>query len=247
MIKDVLLFCTDVVTRRPHRVDKLMELLNLDSQELLTNDNLQEIASLLKDHYDLLERFGNIFLPENYKLQPWKDMTDDRVYCMLIKGDAMYKLTTLDEEHQQFNAIEAAKRHEEEERQAKKKRKVIVPIDDDTPEKTFAITSGADLVPTTKANGTNNDNHSGKKKKESFERSGSRSRPKTTKFKLAMPFLRHLSRDELQEFLHHKGVAAIDGFSTEAMVAIIVQDCKLSESSPFEVLPTFVKNFKNRC
>jgi hypothetical protein len=225
-----------------------MQLLNLDSQELLTNDNLQEITSLLKDHYDLLERFGSIFLPENYRLQPWKDLTDDRVYCMLIKGDAMYKLTTLDDEHQQFNAIEAAKRHEEEERQAKKKRKVIVPIDyDDTPEKVIITTSGGDPVLNTKASGTNNGNHRGKKSTESVERRGSRSRPKITKFKLAIPFLRHLSRDELQEFLRHKGVAAIDGFSTEAMLAIIVQDCKLSESSPFEVLPTFVKNFKNRC
>jgi hypothetical protein len=53
-----------------------MELLNLDSQELLTNENLQDVMSLLKeDHYDLLVRFGQIFLTDNYKMQPWKDMT----------------------------------------------------------------------------------------------------------------------------------------------------------------------------
>jgi hypothetical protein len=122
-VKDVLLFCNDVVQRQPHNLDKLIKLLNLDSEDLLTNENLQIITSLLKDHYDLLVRFGTIFLPDNYKLQPWKDMMDNRVYCMLIKGDAMYKLTSLEIEQQQFNAIEAAKRHEEEERRRKMKRK----------------------------------------------------------------------------------------------------------------------------
>lgn len=242
MIKDVLLFCTDVVRRRPHKLDKLMELLNLDSQELLTNENLQAVTSLLKDHYDLLVRFGQIFLPDNYKIQPWKDMTDDRVYCMLIKGDAMYKLTTLDEEHQQFNAMEAARRHEEEERRVMKKRKPVasVPVEDDPlPEPS----QDTDEPPPKRAN-TNDISPTDGKSLET-ERRGSRSRPAARKFNLAIPFLDDLSSAELQEFLHRKGVV-VDGFNTEAMVRIIISDCRLSESSPFEVLPTFLKNFKNR-
>lgn len=252
-IKDVLQFCTDVVHRRPHQLDRLMELLNLDSHELLTNANLQQVTALLKDHYDLLSRFGRIFLPSNYKLCPWKDMVTGKVYCMLMKGEAMYKLTSLDNEMQQFNAIEAARRHEAEERIASSSgggdnnsppvvsssHVARVPLEDDSSVETT----------TTEAKKSRKRPRSSNEQQALSERRGSRSRPKGRQFSLAVPFLNDLSSEELMEFLHHKDVVGADGDggfkqNKQTMVEIIVKDCKLSDSSPFEVLPTFLKNFK---
>jgi len=285
VIKEVLQFCIDVVQRRPHKLDRLMNLLNLDSQELLTNQNLQEVTSLLKDHYDLLVRFSQIFMPPNYKLAPWKDMATDRVYCMLIKGGAMYKLTALDGELQQYDAISAAKRHEDQERKAKRASHLIprVSIDSDslteecenlqggggnmgadglpiplkqynklienaiTIQNTASYFHSVDETPATKMMTTQAQPTRKRPSAVLLEQPrGSRTRPSGRRFSLAIPFLKDLSSPELVEFLHHKGMTDESSFDKESAVKLIIKDCKLSDSTPFEVLPTFLKNFKNR-
>jgi hypothetical protein len=281
-----------------------MYLLNLDSQELVTNENLQEVTSLLKDHYDLLVRFSRIFMPSNYKLAPWKDMTNNRVYCMLIKGDAMYKLTALNGEIQQYDAIEAAKFHEDQIDKTKHSSHLIprVSIDNDSlseelqgllPPGDGSTNSNAFPIPleqynklienaitinvmpsqfqstdntetkttkpeiTTTTTTTQEEPPPPSRKRPSsstileqpVEKRGSRTRPSFRKFSLAVPFLYDLSTSELMEFLHHKGIIPPDEsplIDKEHTVKMIIKDCNFSDSTPFEVLPTFLKNFKNR-
>lgn len=318
IIREVLQFCIDVVQRRPHKLDRLMYLLNLDSQELLTNENLQEVTSLLKDHYDLLVRFSRIFMPSNYKLAPWKDITNNRVYCMLSKGDAMYKLTALDGDIQQYDAIEAAKCHEDQIVKTKRSSHLIphVSIDSESlsealgglvqpgdgsdnaaasalpipleqynklienaitinimssqfqstndktePKPTTTTTTKTTKPAITKATTAMATQEAAppppsRKRPSSstileqpVETRGSRTRPSFRKFSLAVPFLYDLSTNELMEFLHHKEIIPEDEspvIDKEHTVQMIIKDCNFSDSTPFEMLPTFLKNFKNR-
>jgi hypothetical protein len=267
-----------------------MALLYLDEDELLTNENLQEVASLLCTHYDLLARFGRIFLPQNYKLEPWKDLRDNRVYCMLIKGDAMYKLTTMDDDQEflRFDVIEAIKRHEEElerERRGLRGQDAARVEDDSQPqvpegaceenrkrkaESDTEETFHCENVPQSRQrksddwddlsfrpNGVNDEplvvtssiedlkeRHQAQSQPPRPPVTGSRSRPRGRRFSHAADFVRDLSIEELAEFLQRKDVDTAV-YTRDDMIALIFKDYKLSESSPFEVLPTFLKSFKN--
>ena len=208
----------------------------------------------------------------------------------------MYKLTALDGEMQQYDAIEASKRHEDQIKKAKRSSHLIprVSIDKDSlTEEILGSHSSEEALPLPISQYNkmienaitiqNTVSHfhsladtsrplemtvthqpsrkrpaptpatttSMEQQKLQSQSRGSRTRPAGRKFSLAVPFVNDLSFEELLEFLHHKGITTPDdeslsSFDRTSAVTKIINDCKLSDSTPFEVLPTFLKNFKTR-
>lgn len=90
--QEAFLFSHDISRRVPHVSNRLMELMILDSQELLAPYVLNEVASLLQTHTDLLESFGRLFLPDNTTLEVWTHNTSDETYCMCVQGGTLTRL-----------------------------------------------------------------------------------------------------------------------------------------------------------
>lgn len=92
--QEAFLFSHAIGRRLPQVSRRLMELMLLESQELLDPVTLNEVIVLLRSVPDLLEQFGRLFLPGNTALEVWTNLKG-QPHCMLVEGNQIRKLCAL--------------------------------------------------------------------------------------------------------------------------------------------------------